>query len=200
MQPTRRTRRVSRRVSRPGQPTGQFTREWKEAEIQSPLKYTEEEFIVPPGATAGSTVTVMSSTTGVVQSVKIPKGVTPGQKLTMKVMVPAPREQQEGGGPEYFEFSSHYEFSKSLDVAIGLLDVHDDEESGIGNIPGLSYKLARIENEAYEYKHAVPGGDGGDDDSGEEVAPPFKDGDIVIDVFFYECRPDCHPSCCWPSP
>ena len=53
--------------------------------------------------------------------------------------------------------------------------------------------MARIENEAYEYKHAVPGGDGGDDDSGEEVAPPFKDGDIVIDVFFYECRPDCHP-------
>ena len=69
----------------------------------------------------------------------------------------------------------------------------DDEESGIGSIPGLSYKLARVENEAYEYKHAVPGGDGGDDDSGEEVAPPFKDGDIVIDVFFYECRPDCHP-------
>ena len=92
----------------------------------------------------------MSSTTRVVQSVKIPKGVTPGQKLTMKVMVSAPREKQEGGGPEYFEFSSHYEFSKSLDVAIGLLDVHDDEESGIGNIPGLSYKLARIENEALD--------------------------------------------------
>ena len=170
----------------------EYTREWKEAEIQSPLKFTEEEFIAPPGATAGSTVTV-SSSTGVEQSVKLPKGVTPGQKLTMKVTEVAPSEQQEGGGLEYFEFTSHYEFSKSLDVAIGLLDVHDDEESGIGNIPGLSYKLARIEKEAYAYKCAVAGGEGGDDDSDEEVTRPFKDGDIVIDVFFYECRPDCHP-------